>query len=107
MNIEIVGDMDSDSLCRVVYRVKLSDEYLWEFIEPQEFLERVIDPWYLYQFTHRGGCVHLDDTPIDGHCRFHNIEIIAWHPKSQYLDWLEWSVDWTQFPSNWPIDNKQ
>ena len=101
MNIEIIGEMNHDSIEREIYHIQLSDEYLWEFIETREFVERVIDPWYLYQFTHRGGCVYLWDMPINGHCRFHDIKIVAWHPKSQYLDWIQWHVDWSKFQSNY------
>jgi hypothetical protein len=88
MDILILGELDSDSHCRVIFDQKVSDETLWQGIEPQWYVDQVIPRLHQSQFTHRGGCIVLEDIP-DPVPQFHYIKITAWHVKEQYLTWLE------------------
>jgi hypothetical protein len=103
MNLLILGDMDSRSHERKIIDIKITDEYLWEFLSPKDFLENLISPWYLYQFTHKGGCVYLNELEYDCNLYLHHITVTAWHPKSQYLDWLEWNIDWSVIKGETPL----
>jgi hypothetical protein len=70
-----------------VYQARIADEYLWEFLQPEEVLENMFGLTTMNEFLHRGGGFELTDRP-DPVPRFHDIHVWAYHPDPRMLTWI-------------------
>lgn len=70
-----------------VYEQRIADEYLWEFLHPEEVLENMFGQTTINEFIHRGGGFELTDRP-DPLPRFHDIHVWAYHPDPKMLTWI-------------------
>lgn len=71
----------------VVYSAEISDEYLWEFLQPEEFLENLFGMDTVNDFIAQGGGFEITDEP-NPLPRFHKITVRAFHPDPRQLTWI-------------------
>lgn len=77
-------NLDSGAL---VWHQHISDEYLWEFMQPEELLENLFGMDAVNDFLARGGGFRVTDVP-DPLPRFHNLTVWAYHPDQRQLTWI-------------------
>lgn len=65
----------------------LSDEYLWEFLQPEEYLRDLIGSDQFDHWLHTGGGFTLEDEP-DPVPRYHRISVWAHHHRERDITWL-------------------
>ena len=70
-----------------VYHTRIADEYLWEFLHPEEVLENMFGMTVINDFIHKGGGFELVDSP-DPIPRFHDITVWAYHCDPRMLTWI-------------------
>ena len=74
--------------CRqCVFEDTISDEYLWEFLTPTEFLENLFELEVIHNFIAQGGGFLITDVPKPLP-RFHEITVWAYHPDARHLTWI-------------------
>lgn len=77
-----------DHGCRMLmWHQRLSDEFLWEFTQPEDVLEEMFGLDVVnYWLKHQGGFL-LTDKP-DPVPKFHDIEVWAYHSSPKMLSWI-------------------
>lgn len=69
----------------------VSDEYLWDFLEPQEYIEEMVGKDRFEHWIHTGGGFTLEDDP-DPVPRFHKISVWAHHHREKDITWLALNI---------------
>jgi hypothetical protein len=70
-----------------VYQQHLADEYLWEFMTPEDLLESLYSLETQHNWIVQGGGFLLTDEPKPI-ARFHLITVWAYHPDPKRLTWI-------------------
>lgn len=70
-----------------IWHQYVSDEYLWEFMTPEEILENTFGLEVIHNFIALGGGFELMDKP-DPLPRFHDLTLWAYHPDPRRLTWI-------------------
>ena len=65
----------------------IPDEYLWEFINHQDYVENVLGKSTFDSWLSMGGGIVLSDEP-DPLPRFHKVSVEAFHTEERWLTWL-------------------
>lgn len=65
----------------------VTDEYLWEFMQPEEVLENMFGIEVVNDFLNNGGGFLLTDEPQPVP-RFHLLTVWAYHLDSRQLTWI-------------------
>jgi len=71
----------------LVYEQMVADEYLWEFLHPEEVLENMFGMTVINKFIANGGGFELIDDPKPLP-RFHNIQVWVYHPDPRQRTWI-------------------
>jgi hypothetical protein len=71
-----------------VFQDNISDEYLWEFLQPEELLENLFGIATVNQWLSKGGGFELVDEP-NPLPRFHKITVWAYHPDPRQLTLIQ------------------
>jgi hypothetical protein len=80
------GEIDLDHGA-LVHHQHISDEYLWEFLQPEEYLENIFGLAAINRFLARGGGFRITDMP-NPIPRFHDITVWAYHRDERELTWI-------------------
>lgn len=80
------GIIDHGIRCQL-WQQQIADEYLWEFTQPEEVLERMFGLAVINKFLAQGGGFLLTDEPQPVP-RFHQITVWAYHPDPRQLTWI-------------------
>jgi hypothetical protein len=70
-----------------VFEQQIANEYLWEFLQPEEVLENMFGITTINLFLFKGGGFELVDQP-DPYTQFHQITVWAYHPDPRMLTWI-------------------
>lgn len=70
-----------------IWNEYLSDEYLWQFVSPEDVLARTFGLEAVNDFLARGGGFELIDKPKPVP-RFHDVTLWAYHPDPKMLTWI-------------------
>lgn len=71
-----------------VFREDISDEYLWEFLQPEELIENLFGLERVNAWLVSGGGFLLTDEP-NPLPRFHKITVWAYHTDPRQLTWIQ------------------
>ena len=72
---------------QLVFQQHLADEYLWEFMTPEDLLESLYSLETQHNWIVQGGGFLLTDEPKPV-ARFHLITVWAYHPDAKMLTWI-------------------
>lgn len=65
-------------ICRQLWQQIIADEFLWEFLEPDDILQNMFGPEVITDFLSKGGGFLLTDEPRPVP-RFHLLTVWAYH----------------------------
>jgi hypothetical protein len=72
---------------RLLWQTRIADEFLWEFMQPEEILENMFGLDKVNEWLDKGGGFLVTDRP-DPLPRFHDIVVWAYHPDPKMLTWI-------------------
>lgn len=81
-----VGHIDLDNSV-LVWSSHITDEFFWEFLQPEELLENMFGLTVINLFLAKGGGLQIIDIP-NPVPRFHDIRVWAYHAEPKMLTWI-------------------